>query len=77
MLKSTNNEAVYYVVFVIFFTWALMLTPQYIYFLILFLVYDIFNVLKTKRNLLYIRNHFVPRSKQFPPRYKIQSVNYV
>ena len=25
-------------------------------------------VLKTKRNLLYIRNQFVPRSKRFPPR---------
>ena len=27
-----------------------------------------FNLLKTKRNLLYIRNQFVPRSKLFPPR---------
>ena len=26
------------------------------------------NLLKTKRNLLYIRNQFVPRSKHFPPR---------
>ena len=26
------------------------------------------NFLKTKRNLLYIRNQFVPRSKHFPPR---------
>jgi hypothetical protein len=26
------------------------------------------NLLKTKRNLLYIRSQFVPRSKQFPPR---------
>ena len=25
-----------------------------------------FNLLKTKRNLLYIRNQFVPRSKHFP-----------
>ena len=27
-----------------------------------------FNLLKTKRNLLYIRNQFAPRSKHFPPR---------
>ena len=27
-----------------------------------------FNLLKTKRNLLYIRNQSVPRSKHFPPR---------
>jgi hypothetical protein len=27
-----------------------------------------FNVLKTKGNLLYIRNHSVPRCKHFPPR---------
>ena len=27
-----------------------------------------FNLLKSKRNLLYIRNQSVPRSKQFPPR---------
>ena len=26
------------------------------------------NRLNTKRNLLYIRNQFVPRSKHFPPR---------
>ena len=26
------------------------------------------NILKTKRNLLYIRNQIVPRSKHFPPR---------
>ena len=26
------------------------------------------NLLKTKPNLLYIRNQFVPRSKHFPPR---------
>ena len=26
------------------------------------------NLLKTKRNLLYIRNQFKPRSKHFPPR---------
>jgi len=26
-----------------------------------------FNLLKTKRNLLYIRNQFVPRCKHFPP----------
>jgi len=26
-----------------------------------------FKVLKTKRNLLYIRNHSVPRCKHFPP----------
>ena len=29
---------------------------------------EIINLLKTKRNLLYIRNQFVPRSKHFPPR---------
>ena len=28
----------------------------------------LFNLLKTKRNLLYIRNQSVPRSKYFPPR---------
>ena len=27
----------------------------------------IVNILNTKRNLLYIRNPFVPRSKHFPP----------
>ena len=27
-----------------------------------------FKLLKTKRNLLYIRNQSVPRSKHFPPR---------
>ena len=26
------------------------------------------NLLKTKRNLLYIRNQFVPRSRNLPPR---------
>ena len=31
------------------------------------LLFDI-NILKTKCNLLYIRNQFVPRSKHFPPR---------
>ena len=29
---------------------------------------QIFNILKTKRNLLYIRNQSVPRCKHFPPR---------
>ena len=29
-----------------------------------------FNLLKTKHNLLYIRNQSVPRSKHFPPRFK-------
>jgi hypothetical protein len=29
---------------------------------------DIFNLLKMKRNLLYIRNQSVPRCKHFPPR---------
>jgi hypothetical protein len=28
------------------------------------------NLLKTKRNLLYIRNYFVPHCKHFPPRLK-------
>jgi hypothetical protein len=28
----------------------------------------LFNLLKTKRNLLYIRNQSVPRYKRFPPR---------
>ena len=32
------------------------------------LEYGPINLLKTKRNLLYIRNQFVPRSKHFPPR---------
>ena len=27
-----------------------------------------FNLLRTKRNLFYVRNQFVPRSKHFPPR---------
>ena len=27
-----------------------------------------FNILNTKRNLLYIRNQSIPRSKHFPPR---------
>jgi len=27
-----------------------------------------FNILKTKHNLLYIRNQSVPRCKHFPPR---------
>jgi 3-polyprenyl-4-hydroxybenzoate decarboxylase len=28
----------------------------------------LFNLLQTKRNLLYIKNQFVPRCKHFPPR---------
>ena len=36
-----------------------------------------FNLLKTKPNLLYIRNQFAPRSKHFPPRLKNQPVNDV
>ena len=28
----------------------------------------IINLLKTKRNLLYLKTQFVPRSKHFPPR---------
>ena len=37
-----------------------------------------FNLLNTKRNLPYIRNQSVPRSKLFPPRlYKNQSANDV
>ena len=28
---------------------------------------DLYNLLKTKRNLLYVRNQFVPRSKHFLP----------
>jgi hypothetical protein len=32
------------------------------------ILYALINLLKTKRNLLYIRNHSVPRCKQFPPR---------
>ena len=35
------------------------------------------NLLKTKRNLLYIRKQFVPRSKLFQPCYKNQSVSAV
>ena len=31
-------------------------------------LYSYVNLLKTKRNLLYIRNQSVPRSKHFPPR---------
>jgi hypothetical protein len=31
------------------------------------------NLLKTKRNLLYIRNQTVPRRKHFPPRLNNQS----
>ena len=31
-------------------------------------IYCSLNLLKTKSNLLYIRNQFVPRSKHFPPR---------
>jgi len=34
-----------------------------------------FNLLKTKRNLLYIRNQSVPRSKHFPPRLKKKPVS--
>jgi len=30
--------------------------------------YTFINPLKTKRNLLYIRNQSVPRCKHFPPR---------
>ena len=30
-------------------------------------MYTCFNLLKTKRNLLYVRNQSVPRSKHFPP----------
>jgi len=29
-----------------------------------------FNILKTKHNLLYIKNQSVPRCKHFPPRLK-------
>ena len=29
---------------------------------------DILSLLKTTRNLFYIRNQFVPRCKHFPPR---------
>ena len=35
------------------------------------------NLLKTKRNLLYIRSQFVPRSKHFHHGYKNQTVNAV
>jgi hypothetical protein len=31
-------------------------------------IFSLFNDLKTKGNLLYIRNHSVPRCKHFPPR---------
>ena len=31
------------------------------------IIADVFNLLKTKRNPLYIRNKSVPRSKHFPP----------
>jgi hypothetical protein len=34
----------------------------------LFHFIDLFNLLKTKRNLLYIRSQSVPRSKLFPTR---------
>ena len=40
-------------------------------------IIKVINLLKKKRNLLYIRNQFVPRSKHFPPRFKDQSVNDV
>ena len=30
--------------------------------------FPVINLLKKKRNLLYIRNQFLPRSKYFPPR---------
>ena len=33
-----------------------------------YVMHQQFNLLKTKRNLLYIRNQFVPRSKHFPSR---------
>ena len=33
-----------------------------------YVMHQQFNLLNTKRNLLYIRNQFVPRSKRFPPR---------
>ena len=36
---------------------------------------DGINLLKTKRNLFYIRNQSIPRSKLFPSRFKNQSVN--
>jgi len=32
------------------------------------MVFMYVNLLKTKRNLLYIRNQSVPRCKHFPPR---------
>jgi len=35
------------------------------------------NLLKTKCNVLYIRNQSVPRCKHFPPCYKNQSVSDV
>jgi len=31
------------------------------------LIVTLLNILKTKRNLLYIRNQSVPRCKHFPP----------
>ena len=31
-------------------------------------LHSFFNILNTKRNLLYIKSQFVPRSKHFPPR---------
>jgi len=33
-----------------------------------FVFKDCFNLLKTKRILLYVRNQSVPRCKHFPPR---------
>jgi len=30
--------------------------------------YSVFNLLKTKRNVLYVRNQSVPRCKHFSPR---------
>jgi hypothetical protein len=37
----------------------------------------VFNLLKTERNLPYIRSQSVPRCKHIPPRYKSHSVNDV
>jgi len=34
------------------------------------------NLLKTKHNLLYVRNQSVPRSKHFPPRLQNQLMMY-
>jgi hypothetical protein len=33
------------------------------------MIWYVFNLLKTKRNLLYIRHQSVPRCKHFPPRF--------